>query len=287
MNDVLLRASQGSPALSGRVRELADFMYSQRRRRRSLKRLADELDRFAQDAELTSFIVETLQSQPRLPRLGWQDYKPYMTLLACSAEPHSFCYLSNDLVAVYEKEFSTGELMFFCDLLRSLRGRSHLNCVWNRVCDYFFRARRDTLRHCPTPVKEVEIQYAESRLKELEKAVFRLKVRMYKWHTYTAEEMAEMCGMSYSHFRERFHDFYGCSASEWLRRERIARITEDFSYRPQLPLKEVAERNRFQSPSNFADFCNQNLCKSPTELKEKGYEEWEERRLRYYNEHLR
>ena len=144
--------------------------------------------------------------------------------------------------------------MFFCDLLRCMRGRSYLNCVTNRVCDYFFRARRDALRHIATPLKEFEMQYAESRMKELEKAVFMLKVKMYKWHTFTAENMARMCGMSYSHFRERFETYYGCSATEWLRRERICRIMEDMTYRPELTLKEVAERNHFLSKSNFHDF---------------------------------
>ena len=88
--------------------------------------------------------------------------------------------------------YRTAELMFFCDLLRCMRGRSYLNCVTNRVCDYFFRARRDALRHIATPLKEFEMQYAESRMKELEKAVFMLKVKMYKWHTFTAENMARM-----------------------------------------------------------------------------------------------
>lgn len=46
-----------------------------------------------------------------------------------------------------------------------MSGRSYLNCVTNRVCDYFFRARRDTLRHISSPLKEYEMQYAESRLK--------------------------------------------------------------------------------------------------------------------------
>ena len=164
-----------------------------------------------------------------------------------------------------------------------MRGRSYLNCVTNRVCDYFFRARRDTLRHISSPLKESEMQYAESRLKELEEAVFRLKVKMYKWHTFTAEELAGMCGMSYSHFRSRFEEYYGCSATDWLRQERISRIKEDLSYRPELALKEVAERNRFLSASNFSDFCNQQVLKTPGELKKEGYEEWCERRMKYWN----
>lgn len=84
--------------------------------------------------------------------------------------------------------------------------------------------------------------------------------------------MARMCGMSYSHFRERFETYYGCSATEWLRRERICRIMEDMTYRPELTLKEVAERNHFLSKSNFHDFCLKRMLKRPGKLKREGYE---------------
>lgn len=227
-----------------------------------------------------------VQAMPELPSLAMRDYKPYMALIACSPEDFAFCYLSNDLVAVYETEYRTTELLFFCDLLRCMRGRSYLNCVTNRVCDYFFRARRDTLRHIDTPLREIDMQYAESRLKELEEAVFRWKVRIYKWRTFTADELAEMCGMSYSHFRNRFKEYYGCTAADWLRQERISRIKEDMSYRPELGIKEVAERNRFLSASNFSDFCNQQMLKNPGELKQAGYEEWCERRMKFWNDQL-
>ncbi len=243
------------------------------------------MESFAHDTEAMRLTVDALRQLPYLPTLEQRDYKPYMALIACSPENFAYCYLSNDLVAIYEAGYRTAELMFFCDLLRCMRGRSYLNCVTNRVCDYFFRARRDALRHIATPLKEFEMQYAESRMKELEKAVFMLKVKMYKWHTFTAENMARMCGMSYSHFRERFETYYGCSATEWLRRERICRIMEDMTYRPELTLKEVAERNHFLSKSNFHDFCLKRMLKRPGKLKREGYEKWCERRLAYYNNH--
>jgi AraC-like DNA-binding protein len=244
------------------------------------------MDGFARDKDVVRLIVDTFRAMPELPSLAMRDYKPYMALIACSPEDFAFCYLSNDLVAVYETEYRTTELLFFCDLLRCMRGRSYLNCVTNRVCDYFFRARRDTLRHIDTPLREIDMQYAESRLKELEEAVFRWKVRIYKWRTFTADELAEMCGMSYSHFRNRFKEYYGCTAADWLRQERISRIKEDMSYRPELGIKEVAERNRFLSASNFSDFCNQQMLKNPGELKQAGYEEWCERRMKFWNDQL-
>ena len=124
---------------------------------------------------------------------------------------------------------------------------------------------------------------ADIDIRETEEAVFRLKVKRYKWHTFTAEELARMCGMSYSHFRSRFEEYYGCSATDWLRQERISRIKEYLSYRPELTLKEVAERNRFLSASNFTDFCNQQVLKTPGELQQEGYEEWCDRRMKYWN----
>lgn len=244
------------------------------------------MDGFARDKDVVRLIVDTFRAMPELPSLAIRDYKPYMSLIACSPEDFAYCYLSNDLVAVYETEYRTTELLFFCDLLRCMRGRSYLNCVTNRVCDYFFRARRDTLRHIDTPLREIDMQYAESRLKELEEAVFRWKVRIYKWRTFTADELAEMCGMSYSHFRNRFKEYYGCTVADWLRQERISRIKEDMSYRPELGIKEVAERNRFLSASNFSDFCNQQMLKNPGELKQEGYEEWCERRMKFWNDQL-
>ena len=271
------------PIHSASLQSITDKAEELVKKRYSTSRMVREMENFAHDTEVLRLIVSTFKSIPVQPTLKMRDYKPYMALIACSPEDFAFCYLCNDLVAVYETEYRTPELTFFCDLLRSTRGRSYLNCVTNRVCDYFFRARRDTLRNISTPLKESEMQYAESRLKELEEAVFRLKVKMYKWHTFTAEELARMCGMSYSHFRNRFEEYYGCSATDWLRQERISRIKEDLSYRPELTLKEVAERNRFLSASNFTDFCNQQVLKTPGELQQEGYEEWCDRRMKYWN----
>ena len=254
------------PALSENLRCITDKAEVIIKKRYSVSRTVREMDGFARDKDVVRLIVDTFRAMP--------------------PEDFAFCYLSNDLVAVYETEYRTTELLFFCDLLRCMRGRSYLNCVTNRVCDYFFRARRDTLRHIDTPLREIDMQYAESRLKELEEAVFRWKVRIYKWRTFTADELAEMCGMSYSHFRNRFKEYYGCTAADWLRQERISRIKEDMSYRPELGIKEVAERNRFLSASNFSDFCNQQMLKNPGELKQAGYEEWCERRMKFWNDQL-
>ena len=106
---------------------------------------------------------------------------------------------------------------------------------------------------------------------------------MYKWRTFTAEELADMCGMSHSHFRSLFEKYYGCPPADWLRRERMERIRTDMSYRPELTVGEIAERNDFPSASNFSDFCRRQFDRSPQELKAEGEEEWRERRLEWWN----
>ena len=100
---------------------------------------------------------------------------------------------------------------------------------------------------------------------------------------FTAEELADMCGMSHSHFRSLFEKYYGCPPADWLRRERMERIRTDMSYRPELTVGEIAERNDFPSASNFSDFCRRQFDRSPQELKAEGEEEWRERRLEWWN----
>ena len=63
----------------------------------------------------------------------------------------------------------------------------------------------------------------------------------------------------------------------------MKRIYEDFEFRVELSLKEVAERHSFSSPSNFCDFCRQQSGESPGSLKEKGYKKWIERRMEYWS----
>lgn len=283
LTSLLRQTAAENPEKAAIMDTIADTVETLVRRRYSVRRMVSELEPLAQDREVMRLVVEAFKSHVPLPALTLRDYRPCMVLIACSPEDLAFRYLCNDLVAVYERKYMTDELMFFCDLLRRMRGRSYLNCVINRVCDYFFRARRDTLRHLPTPLKESEMQYAESRMKELEKAVFRLKVKMYKWRTFTAEELADICGMSHSHFRSLFEKYYGCPPADWLRRERMERIRTDMSYRPELTVGEIAERNDFPSASNFSDFCRRQFDRSPQELKAEGEEEWREKRLEWWN----
>lgn len=261
---------------------LAEIVTITVKKRRSLTNLK-ELEELSEDSGLLRFVIQTFQSLNEPPTLAERDYKVYMALVACSPEDFAFRYLSNDITAVFVKVCRTEELLFFCDLLRTMKGRDHLNCVVNRVCDYFFCERRKVLYGKPTHLKESEMQYAEGKLWGLARAVFRLKVDIYSYRTFVAEEMAELCGMSYSLFRSRFQKCYGISAAEWLRKERISRVRTDMTCRPEMPIKEAAQRNQFSSASNFADFCNQQLQKNPSALHKECYETWKEKRLKFWN----
>lgn len=281
LTELLLQSAQSDPKLFPRIEGLAARIKEMLKNRHSLTRMKKELEILSSDTELLRFVVETLKSQSEPPTLSAGDYKAYIMLLACSPENLAYCYLSNDVTAVYVKQGRTEELLFFCELLRLMRGRSYLYCVENRVSDYFFQERRNILKNRPSRLKEHELQYAESRLKGLARAVFRLKVDIFSYHTFVAEELAEMCGMSYSLFRSRFRQYYGMSAADWLRRERISRIKTDMTCRPEFSIREIAQRNQFSSPSNFADFCNRQLQKNPSELFSECYEIWKERRTKY------
>lgn len=121
------------PALSESLRRITDKAEELIKKRYSVSRTVREMDVFARDKDVVRLIVDTIKTMSELPSLAMRDYKPYMALIACSPEDFASCYLSNDLVAVYETEYRTAELLFFCDLLRCMRGRSYLNCVTNRV----------------------------------------------------------------------------------------------------------------------------------------------------------
>lgn len=74
------------------------------------------------------------------------------------------------------------------------------------------------------------MQCAERKMKELEKTVFRLKVDICSYRTFGAEELVEMCVMSYSLFRTKFRKYYGMPAADWLRKKRISNIKMDMTY---------------------------------------------------------
>lgn len=189
----------------------------------------------------------------RVRLLAACDYCACMMLIACSSEDFAIGYLSNDLTTLYVRKYRTEELLFLCDLLCGLKDRSYLNGVINLACYYFFLERKNQIIHKYTRLKESEMQCAKSEMKELEKAVFRLKVDICSYRTFGAEELAEMCGMSYSLFRTKFRKYYGMPAADWL----ISNIKMDMTHHLEFSIKEIAQRNTFPSASNFADFCNQ------------------------------
>ena len=67
-------------------------------------------------------------------------------------------------------------------------------------------------------------------------------------------EAARACCMSETAFRRRFKQEFGEPVSEWLRRQRMARI-ERMLRDPAIPLWQVAEHSGFNMASTFSDFA--------------------------------
>ncbi|MFR4245213.1 helix-turn-helix domain-containing protein [Phocaeicola coprophilus] len=249
----------------------------------SLPKMRIRLAEYGNDTELMLAAVSALRKDKEAPSARDRDFRAWMLMLCRSREHEVICYMCNGLTDAWERKYRTREMLVLCDVLHTLKGHARANEMTNRVCDYFFRERRNKLYGKTFRIEEKDMAYAESRLPELDKAVFRMTVNHYSHRTFVAEELAGLCGMGYSLMRRKFKTYYGMGPSEWLRRERIRRIEEDMEYRVELPLKKVAERNAFGSASNFADFCQKQAGMSPCELKAIGYEKWEKRRMDFWN----
>ena len=279
----VLAETCGAKVCRERMEELAESIRMSVKERHSLPKMRIRLADYGSDTELMLTAMRALRKDKEAPSARDRDFRAWMLMLCCSHEYEVICYMCNELTDTWEREYRTWEMLVLCDVLHTLKGHARTNEMTNRVCDYFFRERRNKLYVKPFRIEEKDMAYAESRLPELDKAVFRMTVNHYSHRTFVAEELAVLCGMGYSLMRRKFKKYYGMGPSEWLRRERLKRIEEDMEYRVELPLKEVAERNDFASASNFADFCQQQTGKSPGELKSKGYEKWEKRRMDFWN----
>ena len=253
----VLAETCGAKVCRERMEELAESIRMSVKERHSLPKMRIRLADYGSDTELMLTAMRALRKDKEAPSARDRDFRAWMLMLCCSHEYEVICYMCNELTDTWEREYRTWEMLVLCDVLHTLKGHARTNEMTNRVCDYFFRERRNKLYGKPFRIEEKDMAYAESRLPELDKAVFRMTVNHYSHRTFVAEELAVLCGMGYSLMRRKFKKYYGMGPSEWLRRERLKRIEEDMEYRVELPLKEVAERNDFASASNFADFCQQ------------------------------
>lgn len=284
ITEAVLAEAQRAQIRSRKTEELEESIRKAVEERHSMPRMRDRMAEYGNDTELMLTAVRALQKEKEAPSAKDRDFGAWMLMLCCSREYEVLCYMCNELAEGWEREYRTREMRTMCDVLHALRGHVRTNEMTNRVCDYYFRERRNKLYGKTFRIEEKEMAYAESRLPELDRAVFRMTVNHYSHRTFVAEELAALCGTGYSLMRRKFRKYYGMGPSEWLRRERLKRIEEDMEYRVELPLKEVAERNDFGSASNFADFCQQQTGKTPSELKAEGYDKWEKRRMEFWNQ---
>ena len=88
--------------------------------------------------------------------------------------------------------------------------------------------------------------------------------------------------MGVSTFREKFSRIYRQSANKWLREQRIGQIRRDLKYHYDRPLREIAEKNGFESANRFWEFCTEQMKQSPSELHKELYDELCAERRKFY-----
>ena len=72
------------------------------------------------------------------------------------------------------------------------------------------------------------------------------------------------------------------SANKWLREQRIGQIRRDLKYHYDRPLREIAEKNGFESANRFWEFCTEQMKQSPSELHKELYDELCAERRKFY-----
>ncbi len=240
------------------------------------------LEPYARNTNLCHHLLDLLTGQPALPEASDTGCRPLLMLLALSEDTEVQNRLLHGLVEPWRKACRTPEMLYLCDVLYQTRIPRPLYNMCNEVCDYFFVERRKQVSRQPTPLTEAELQYAEKRLKPLYAAVFRLKVNRYSYRTNSVEELAGMLCMSVSTFREKFSKIYRQSANKWLREQRIGQIRRDLKYHYDRPLREIAEKNGFESANRFWEFCTEQMKQSPSELHKELYDELCAERRKFY-----
>ncbi|WP_278614467.1 hypothetical protein [Phocaeicola plebeius] len=191
------------------MEELAESIRKSVKERHSLPKMRIRLAEYGNDTELILTAVSALRKDKEAPSARDRDFRAWMLMLCRSREHEVICYMCNELTDAWERKYRTREMLVLCDVLHTLKGHARTNEMTNRVCDYFFRERRNKLYGKTFRIEEKDMAYAESRLPELDKAVFRMTVNHYSHRTFVAEELAGLCGMGYSLMRRKFKTYYG------------------------------------------------------------------------------
>ena len=194
----VLAETCGAKVCRERMEELAESIRMSVKERHSLPKMRIRLADYGSDTELMLTAMRALRKDKEAPSARDRDFRAWMLMLCCSHEYEVICYMCNELTDTWEREYRTWEMLVLCDVLHTLKGHARTNEMTNRVCDYFFRERRNKLYGKPFRIEEKDMAYAESRLPELDKAVFRMTVNHYSHRTFVAEELAVLCGMGLS-----------------------------------------------------------------------------------------
>ena len=174
-------------------------------------------------------------------------------------------------------------MLYLCDVLYQTRIPRPLYNMCNEVCDYFFVERRKQMSRQPTPLTEAEAAIC----RETAEALVCRRVPAESEPLQLPHEQRGGTGGDALHertstFREKFSKIYRQSANKWLREQRIGQIRRDLKYHYDRPLREIAEKNGFESANRFWEFCTGQMKQSPSELHKELYDELCEERRKFY-----
>lgn len=267
ISDLLLSRAGDYPDLLPRMRKLAAEIGQLTKSNRQLSDY-EVLEERAKDTGLLRFITSTLETWDELPDLRQKDYRAYMMLIALSHDSRVVAFLLDYLTFAYIRNYRVEELLLFSDILYLLNARNTLlNGLYNFVCEFFRKERRDVMKRRDRYITDKQFARAEGNMPHLGKRPFRENVEIKARGVYSVKELAHRCGVAYGTFRQKFAREFGVPPGSWINKQRIA----DIKYLLQstsLTLAEIAKETGFATPSSFNHYCVKHLHFPPGKLRE-------------------
>lgn len=83
----------------------------------------------------------------------------------------------------------------------------------------------------------------------------------------TVKDFADLYCISERSFNRKFHSFFGESPYKWIQKKKAEQVREMIGD-PKIPLKEIAAKFEFSSPSHFTAYCRRLFGMPPSRLRE-------------------